>query len=85
MARIRHNSPNNYGNISMCRQITEHKESPFTLYECQHSITNINNGNACGLDEIPAEVWKIIDLHYTYLIIIVFRFRAVVPIRVNRL
>ena len=32
--------------------------SDFTLEELQHTIKSLKNNKACGLDEIPAEVWK---------------------------
>ena len=35
------------------------KIGPFTTKEIDIAITNIKNGKATGLDEIPSEVWKI--------------------------
>ena len=31
----------------------------FTKYELEKAIKSIKNGKACGLDEIPVEIWKI--------------------------
>ena len=35
------------------------KIEPFTTNEIDIAITNIKNGKAIGMDEIPSEVWKI--------------------------
>ena len=33
----------------------------FTIQEHKNATKSINNGKACGLDEIPAEVWKLTE------------------------
>ena len=33
----------------------------FTIQELNNATKSINNGKACGLDEIPAEVWKLTE------------------------
>ena len=33
----------------------------FTIQELNNATKRINNGKACGLDEIPAEVWKLTE------------------------
>jgi hypothetical protein len=43
------------------------KKGPFTANELQTAIKSIQNGKACGLDEIPAEVWKIDEFHQVLL------------------
>ena len=37
----------------------EFQNGPFSSDELSTAINNINNGKACGLDEITAEVWKL--------------------------
>ena len=37
------------------------------MEELKLAISCIQNGKACGLDEIPAEVWKLEDFHHTLL------------------
>ena len=43
------------------------KKGPFTMEELKLAINRIQNGKACGLDEIPAEVWKLEEFHHTLL------------------
>ena len=33
----------------------------FTIQELNNATKSINDGKACGLDEIPAEVWKLTE------------------------
>ena len=40
----------------------------FTKYELLKAINTIKNGKACGLDEIPIEIWKINEFQYFLLI-----------------
>ena len=37
------------------------------MEELKLAINRIQNGKACGLDEIPAEVWKLEEFHHTLL------------------
>ena len=38
-------------------------KGPFTTNKLQAAIKRIRNGKACGLDEIPGEVWKLEEFH----------------------
>ena len=37
------------------------------MNELLKAVKGIQNGKACGLDEIPAEVWKLEEFHLTLL------------------
>ena len=39
----------------------------FTIQELNNATKRINNGKACGLDEIPAEVWKLTEFQNIFL------------------
>ena len=43
------------------------KKGPFEMNELLKAVKGIQNGKACGLDEIPAEVWKLEGFHPTLL------------------
>ena len=39
------------------------KKGPFTMEELLKAVKSIKYGKACGLDEIPVEVWKLKEFH----------------------
>ena len=39
------------------------KKGPFTMEELLKVVKSIKYGKACGLDEIPVEVWKLKEFH----------------------
>ena len=40
------------------------RNGPFQMDELSIAINSIKSGKACGLDGIPAEVWKLKDFHH---------------------
>ena len=43
------------------------KKGLFTMEELLKAVKSIQSGKACGLDEIPAEVWKLAEFHQVLL------------------
>ena len=43
------------------------KKGLFTMDELQKAVNSMKNGKACGLDEIPSEVWKLDEFHHILL------------------
>ena len=43
------------------------KKGTFSLEELQKAVKSMKNGKACGLDEIPTEVWKLEEFHHILL------------------
>ena len=43
------------------------KKGLFTMVELQKAVNSMKNGKACGLDEIPTEVWKLDEFHHILL------------------
>ena len=43
------------------------KKGLFTIQELNNATKIINNGKACGLDEIPAEVWKLTEFQNIFI------------------
>ena len=39
------------------------KKGPFTMEELLKAVKSIKYGKACGLDEIPVEIWKLKEFH----------------------
>ena len=42
------------------------KKGLFTMEELLKAVKSIQSGKACGLDEIPAEVWKLAEFHQVF-------------------
>ena len=43
------------------------KKGLFTMDELQMAVNSMKNAKACGLDEIPTEVWKLDEFHHILL------------------
>ena len=54
---------NNETIIPLVLEELQIKKGNFTIEELKKVLKSLKGGKACGLDEIPAEVWKLPDFH----------------------